>query len=151
METVKCFGYKGHECKKMIRPMQGTRKRCPSCVVGAKREWYKTPKIRKRQYSYARSVKGRIVSRESAWRKKGVLVEGGKPLTVKRFKHDSKNGCMLKKLGHCAGGLVADHDHETGLYRGPLCMHHNHALGKLGDTSRSLRYAADILDKKVQS
>ena len=44
--------------------------------------------------------------------------------------------------------LVLDHDHESGAFRGWLCMECNVALGKLGDSSSSIlkayQYVAGI-------
>jgi hypothetical protein len=86
--------------------------------------------------------------RESSWRSIGIITEDGNTLTYKKFKRDSKKGCKFKFLGNCYGTLGADHDHETGLYRGPLCLNHNHALGKLGDSPKNLRKLAKILESK---
>lgn len=42
--------------------------------------------------------------------------------------------------------LCVDHDHETGRVRGLLCKHCNMAIGQMGDSSESLRRAAEYLE-----
>lgn len=44
--------------------------------------------------------------------------------------------------------LCVDHCHRTSVVRGLLCMHCNHAIGKLGDDPSTLRRAADYLEVK---
>ncbi len=44
--------------------------------------------------------------------------------------------------------LSVDHCHDTGRVRGLLCMHCNHAIGKLKDSPALLRRAADYLEAK---
>ena len=45
-------------------------------------------------------------------------------------------------------GLVMDHNHETGDFRGVLCHNCNSALGLFGDNPDVLRKAADYLDDR---
>ena len=85
--------------------------------------------------------------REASWRNQGITMKDGTLLTYERFLKDAKRGCKFKFLGDCAGALNADHDHKTGFYRLPLCVHHNQALGKLGDYPKTLRRIIKILEK----
>ena len=43
--------------------------------------------------------------------------------------------------------LAVDHDHDTGLIRGLLCMHCNTAIGMLGDNIEGLMKALNYLEK----
>lgn len=58
----------------------------------------------------------------------------------------------MARLGSCEicgvkprGGLVVDHDHKTGDYRGMICTSCNTGLGKLGDTLEGVMRAARYL------
>lgn len=42
-------------------------------------------------------------------------------------------------------GLHSDHDHETGRFRGWLCLGCNTAIGKLGDNEAGLRRALEYI------
>ena len=42
-------------------------------------------------------------------------------------------------------GLHVDHDHVTGKFRGLLCAHCNHGLGKFKDSKKLLRLAIEYL------
>ena len=52
-------------------------------------------------------------------------------------KHESS---FKKRLG-------VDHCHKSGKVRGLLCFHCNHAIGKLDDSPKLLRTAADYLER----
>ena len=146
MKLVTCAGHEGYKCKNKISAYKSRVRRCHSCAAHAKREYDVSPERREQRRKYRHTTRGRTVCREGWWRRNGILVGPEEPLTMKRFKKDAKKGCRLKGFGVCYGNLVADHDHLTGRYRGPLCMCHNHVLGKLGDTSENLRRVANILD-----
>lgn len=45
--------------------------------------------------------------------------------------------------------LVLDHDHETGKFRGWICIKCNLGLGRLGDTIESLMRAVEYLKKSA--
>lgn len=58
-----------------------------------------------------------------------------------------------QQKGRCAicgqsGRLHVDHDHESGLIRGFLCVTCNTALGKFGDNTKLLRTAIKYLEKE---
>jgi len=170
MRTIKCIGYEGHECGKTVRATNNYQKRCPACAKEANRKtirkYKNTPKGRKTQRKYqrtpkgrktkrkadrkfSRTPKGRKASRKAAWKRWEITMKNGSPLTVEIFDRDAKKGCRFKSLWtYSSGTLHADHDHETGAYRGPLCKRHNIALGALGDMPESLRQAANILENK---
>ena|ERR1700693_3088943 len=137
--TIKCIGYRGHKCGKLFRRTGRRQSKCSKCAVNSEIE-----RLRKRNSS----LKERVRKTELRWRIYGIILNSGAFLTWARFQRDLKKGCGLKFLGNCAGLMGADHDHETGLYRGPLCLNHNHALGKLGDSPKSLKRIIQILEAK---
>lgn len=55
--------------------------------------------------------------------------------------------CMI--CGEHVRHLVIDHDHETGIMRGVLCIAHNSGLGNFQDDPKLLRKAANYLEKEV--
>ena len=147
--VIKCAGYEGYDCKNEIVRIGSSRLLyCPSCRKEvshkASRKWRVTPKAKLYDKEYCKSPRGIKLKKESNWRRQGI--EG---LTLEKWESDCRNGCMFSFLGACGGRLCADHDHETKQYRGPLCVHHNRALGKLGDTTKTLRICADILENSL--
>jgi hypothetical protein len=52
------------------------------------------------------------------------------------------------KCAICGGTekMHIDHNHETGELRGLLCHHHNTGIGLFGDSSETLRRAAEYLE-----
>ena len=160
------------DCENRTRAKCRSKKRCKLCAIKAIRkdsQKYKrslkgrrTKKTGDRRYKasprghrihkawnmkFYRTLKGYIKGRERSWHANGVVLRDGSPLTWERFQQDAKSGCKLKFLGNCSGELGADHDHETGFYRGPLCDNHNRGLGRFGDTPKSLRLVAKILEE----
>lgn len=163
MKIVRCVGYRGYECKKTIRQASNNHKYRSLCREKAyeekrykawrkysrslkarkvRRKYHKSPNYRRALRKYLKTSKGRMTRLIAGWRRQGII-----GITHKIWKRDLRKGCMFKFLNSCAGILSADHDHKTGCYRGPLCMLHNHALGKLGDSSIKLRQIARILEQ----
>lgn len=61
--------------------------------------------------------------------------------------HDSKCAlCRCSSPGHRGYSWFVDHDHGTGKVRGILCNNCNQGLGKLRDSSRLLRIAANYIE-----
>lgn len=162
-------GYGEHKCEKRIKRTTD-QKRCNSCkkkdrlekrrkavqkykktIKGrernrdARRRYCKTLKGRKMRRvansKYNKSVKGHITGNKGNWHFRKVI-----GITPEIWTRDSKKGCMFKFLGNCAGKLCADHDHETNYYRGPLCIRHNLTLGALGDSPKTLKLVAEVLE-----
>jgi hypothetical protein len=108
--------------------------------------------------AYARTPRGRQATRRRD-AKKYDKVRGPKGVDFRRrlmLKHrygitpEEYEKLLAKQHGHCAlcsktpdtqryGKLHVDHDHNTGAVRGLLCMTHNQAIGKLGDTAAHIR------------
>lgn len=60
-----------------------------------------------------------------------------------------RGGCAICKKIQPYGVLVIDHDHETGIVRGLLCVGCNAGLGLLGDTLEQLQEAVRYLGGSV--
>jgi recombination endonuclease VII len=147
MKTITCIGYEKYKCGKELLAKSTNHKRCSKCARGARlaisRRYRATTKGKQAVRNYENSPQGSKMNRERGWRNQGII-----GVTYKLWKRDSKRGCGFKFLGNCAGMLGADHDHETGKYRGALCVRHNWALGALGDTSEKLARIAKILKSR---
>lgn len=68
---------------------------------------------------------------------------------IKQLYEQQEHRCAICRRAYVADSLVIDHDHETGAVRGLLCMNCNSGLGKLGDTTESLRRAIAYLERPV--
>ena len=86
--------------------------------------------------------------------KKGIKTKEGAYFTLIDFKkaveqYGSKcqicgsDGSKHKK------GLVVDHDHITGIYRGILCAFCNTAIGYLKDDPKIMKKAINYINKKL--
>lgn len=143
MKIVKCAGYDGHACKNKIDKFGKSKlKYCPTCriqqTIILNRKYKSSEAGKAYDKAYYKTEKGAKSKKESEWRRQGII-----GLTYEIWQKDIERGCMFKFLGRCAGLLCADH--ESGQYRGPLCVHHNRALGKLGDSTKTLKQCIEIL------
>ena len=64
----------------------------------------------------------------------------------KKFNHVKPDVCDCCGKAHHKS-LVLDHDHETLKFRGWLCEHCNHGLGKFGDTMEGLKKALVYMER----
>lgn len=89
---------------------------------------------------------------QHGWKQKGILNTSGKYFTIDDYKQAlvdcnnvceicGKNGDLHKK------GLVVDHNHDTGLFRGILCTFCNTALSYMKDDVVILNNAIKYLKK----
>ena len=60
---------------------------------------------------------------------------------------DQQYVCAICKRHQRYQRLAVDHDHKTKKVRGLLCMHCNRGIGHFYDSVKSLRAAADYLEK----
>jgi len=79
----------------------------------------------KSEYNAARWKDGS--AKMSHWRHRGVKLHEA---DVEKFNNETHCGICSVEF---SGNKCLDHCHETGVYRGALCMSCNTSLGKLGD------------------
>jgi hypothetical protein len=151
---------------------------CRSCE-SKRKSTYNTPEVNrsrylknrevylKRQKEYTEENKDKIKVRsrkyyennrdiflQAGWKKKGIKTKEGAYFTLIDFKkaveqYGSKcqicgsDGSKHKK------GLVVDHDHITGIYRGILCAFCNTAIGYLKDDPKIMKKAINYINKKL--
>lgn len=109
-----------------------------------KLEYYRLWRLRNKDHSKQRRKDRRAVDLAvDRKRKYGVAQE--------EFDHmfHGQDGCCAICLAPLVGGprpVNVDHDHDTGLVRGLLCLHCNTALGHFRDSPDICRAAADYLE-----
>lgn len=87
---------------------------------------------------------------EAGWKQKGISDKHGRPFTLEDYIHvlESQGGvcaiCKSDGKSH-KKGLVVDHDHKTGVYRGILCAFCNTALSYFKDNPDILTKAINYL------
>jgi hypothetical protein len=108
--------------------------RCRTCWATVNAE--KTKKFRRRRPDYIHLKK-----------RKALEDKYGLPYgTLDRIEEEQKGRCKICRLER---KLHADHDHETGKFRGMICHKCNSILGYVGDNPHFLRRAALYLEEKL--
>jgi hypothetical protein len=97
---------------------------------------------------YYQSNKSKYV--EAGWKQKGILDKYGRYFTLEDYNHvlELQGGlCAICKSDGTSHkkGLVVDHDHKTGVYRGILCAFCNTALSYFKDSPEILNNALNYL------
>ena len=105
-------------CGKIVRKHTVT-EYCASCFH-ANKDNVKT------QYNALRWKSG--ISKKHNWAFRGAIISDKEIEDFNNEIHCGICGCDFSKSKKCL-----DHCHETGVYRGALCVQCNAALGKLGD------------------
>jgi Zn finger protein HypA/HybF involved in hydrogenase expression len=80
----------------------------------------------KKTYNALRWESG--ISKKHNWRFRGAIISDKE---VKDF--NSQSNCGICGIDFSLAKKCLDHCHETGVYRGALCVQCNTSLGKLGD------------------
>jgi len=104
-----------------------------------------TVAVRDRTKEYARTKDRRLQRLEVKY---GLLPDQLENIIIKQ-----KGKCMIcKKLRPWGGreGLVVDHDHTTGRFRGLLCGHCNSGIGMFHDNPATLQAAIRYLRETAQ-
>src|SRR5258708_4820856 len=120
----------------------------------ASKAWANSPKGQ--QWQRNKEASESTQNTRSEWRKnnKDKLKAGSwkalgiKGITIEMWERDSRKGCMFSSLGNCAGRLGAHHNHDTGVYVGPLCLIHNTHLSSLGDTRQNLLRVSELIRRR---
>jgi len=92
-------------------------------------------------------------SLEAGWKQKGILNDQGSYFTLSDYKvalEKCNNCCQIckrRKEDH-KKGLVVDHNHQTGYFRGILCAFCNTAIGYLKEDPDIIKQAADYVAMK---
>jgi hypothetical protein len=92
---------------------------------------------------------------QAGWKKKGIKTKEGAYFTLIDFKkviEQCGSKCQI-----CGGdgskhkkGLVVDHDHTTGVYRGILCAFCNTAIGYLQDDPEIMKKAINSIEYSLK-
>lgn len=119
--------------------------------------YQRTPKVkaRIRENNHKPEVKARNYERNRQWREANP--------NYKKIRRPIRNEQNLRKQEFIAGrarpdicdvcggndgGIVFDHDHQTGNFRGWTCWADNIVLGLVNDDPQRLRRLADYLERK---
>jgi len=140
------FCKNGHE-----KALYGDPHRCRKCweiYYAANKD--RLSRIAKERWAKGRA-EGRLDSRRTAWRLKGILNPDGSPFTIQDYNLAFQiQGGMCKICGaHQSSqsrALCADHDHATGFFRGILCHHCNSALGHAKESKEVLLNIIKYID-----
>jgi hypothetical protein len=157
----KCCQFKSlDDYHSSIGSSDGRQARCKPCKLEANRVWRQANKgkvakskknyafrnweaIRKHRREY---MAGRKVEATEYRRRWNLAKRYG--ITIDQFTEmlDSQGGrCAV--CGAEGGRQVVDHDHETGMVRGILCVRCNVSIGGLGDSVEGLMLAVRYLEK----
>lgn len=87
---------------------------------------------------------------QSGWRNKGIMYKTGIPFTLEHFSLELQKCASKCSICDSDGsdhkkGLVVDHDHGTGLFRGILCAKCNTGLSCFKESGRLLSSASNYL------
>ena len=125
------------------RPV-GVQARCKDCTNAVCRAYYAVNKERvlAKNARWKANNRGRHLEH-----KKRTEVKARYGLTIEKYREILALGC-----GICGGPADhLDHDHKTGVIRGPLCEKHNLMIGLGGDDPKILRAAAGYLEVHLAS
>lgn len=130
---------------KLARSRDGLNTRCTSCARRSKQDWinrtgYDRPGVNKVWYE-ANKDRVRAYQIEKAY---GITRDEYELLLR------SQNGVCAVCDEPCPSGreLAVDHDHDTGVVRGLLCMNCNRAAGYLRDSVKRALSLAAYLERK---
>jgi nitrate/TMAO reductase-like tetraheme cytochrome c subunit len=94
----------------------------------------------------------RQYDQERSWRRRGILNEKGLPferMDYDRWYQIQQGCCRICKKHNTefTRNLAVDHNHETGIVRGLLCINCNKGLGHFQDDKQLLREAIKYLNQ----
>lgn len=147
---------------------EGARKKSAKAII-QRRERYKKNRTNIIEYNKRHRLKNldkvKAVSRlyylnnkeqslQYGWKQKGILNDAGKYFTLNDYKLALEQCNSLCQICGSDGtnhkkGLVVDHNHTTGYFRGILCAFCNTALGYMKDNQETLKKAIAYLDPDV--
>jgi len=128
----------------------GYRYDCRSCVNIRRNKHRESnnDEYKKRDREYKKKNKEKIATRNKEYHyKKHYGISYSEFLALK----ESQNNCCAickKDSDTVNGGLVLDHNHETGAVRGALCGRCNKGIGLLADSPNNLLEAFKYLNTK---
>lgn len=92
------------------------------------------------------------IHREYNWKRYGIKNDDGSDFKLQDYnRHFQVQGGMCRICGRHQSelkkSLYADHDHETGFFRGLLCINCNHAIGLAYDNPKILHALAQYVEE----
>jgi hypothetical protein len=102
--------------------------------------------LSQKQKEYSCRESGKIVKRESSWRKNGINITYDKYLEISSLQNFQCAVCGVHQ-DNLEKSLCVDHDHNNGKIRGLLCSNCNIAIGFLKEDENLLLSAISYLKK----
>jgi Recombination endonuclease VII len=136
----------------------GRRPECKECTSAARRVWYQAnrEKAIDRVVAWQRANREQYREAQREYRRKRPLVDRTQHLrSTFGLSLEDYDSLLRQQGGGCAIcgsrsrgniSLHVDHDHESGLVRGLLCVRCNNGLGQFKESFRLMSRAADYVD-----